>query len=218
MERRSEAKSTSWNCRSTLHYSRLKIGNKDERGKQRIHNWHLRAHERTQPAETNTERETTEQQRVPAFGHLEQMHEDRLRWPPTTDMDFFTWTYIYLNFILYEAQLNNCIDWILWRYINRNYCYYYVCSGSCGGFFQRRRLSPLWSNGATRGYSRYRRMSWRRHSQRMSTCCALRRQNVRTDRLWNPGGRVGPMPVSCSVLSTRTTRDHPTNLEDLSEH
>ena len=31
---------------------------------------------------------------------------------------------------MFIAQLNNCINWILWRYINTNYCYYYFCS--CG--------------------------------------------------------------------------------------
>ena len=33
----------------------------------------------------------------------------------------FTWTYIYFYFTLCKAQLNNCFDWILWRYINKNY-------------------------------------------------------------------------------------------------
>ena len=32
---------------------------------------------------------------------------------------------INFNFILWKAQLNNCIDWILWLYINKNYYYYY---------------------------------------------------------------------------------------------
>ena len=29
----------------------------------------------------------------------------------------------YFNFILCKAQMNNCINWILWRYINKNYHY-----------------------------------------------------------------------------------------------
>ena len=39
----------------------------------------------------------------------------------------FTLTYIHFNFIHCKAQLNNCIDWILWHYINKNY--YYVVAG-----------------------------------------------------------------------------------------
>ena len=42
---------------------------------------------------------------------------------------FFTNCCFYLiynyKYFLFYVQLNNCIDWILWRYINTNYYYYY---------------------------------------------------------------------------------------------
>ena len=37
---------------------------------------------------------------------------------------FIFYIYIYFIFIFCKAQLNNCIDSILWCYVNKNYDYY----------------------------------------------------------------------------------------------
>ena len=51
---------------------------------------------------------------------------------------FFTFTFSFILFFC-KAQLNNFIDWIVWRYINNNYYYLiYVENGLCFSKVQAR--------------------------------------------------------------------------------